>query len=59
MSSAWRSLSSKRSISAAFGSSAARMMRDHLVDVEQHQLPPFEDVDALRDLAEPMCCERR
>ena len=54
MSSAWRSLSLKRSISAALGSSAARMMRDHLVDVEQHQLPALEDVDAIRHLAEPM-----
>ena len=39
MSSACRSLRPKRAISAGFGSSAARMMRDHLVDVEQHQLP--------------------
>jgi hypothetical protein len=28
--------------------------RDHLVDVEQHELPAFEDVDALLDLAEAM-----
>src|SRR4029078_8858840 len=28
--------------------------RDHLVDVEQHELPAFEDVDALLDLAQSM-----
>ena len=28
---------------------------DHLVDVQQHQLPAFQDVDAVLHLAQPVC----
>ena len=53
MSSAWRSVSLN-----ACDQRRLRLVRfaddpDHLVDVEQHQLPAFEDVDAVVDLPQP------
>jgi hypothetical protein len=59
MSSAWRSLRLKRAISAGLGSSALADDADHLVDVQQHQLPAFQHMDAVQHLVQPvLACAR-
>ena len=44
----------ERAISAAFGSSGFADDADDLVDIEEDNHPPFEDVDAIVDLPQPM-----
>ena len=54
MSSAWRSLSLKRVDQRRLRLVGLADDADHLVDVQQHQLPAFEDVDAVRTLLQPV-----
>ena len=54
MSSACRSLSLKRVDQRRLGLVGVADDADHLVDVQQHELPAFEDVDAVQHLGQPV-----